>query len=144
MKDATDYGAQLGDDSGSDGAEWCPSLYWNAPGEFNPQTAIRGEPLVAFINEGRWIVGCTDCGGAQLAALADQRFMCVDCGNTDNGEAWRPVVLPDPVMAAHIVAVLDVRADVTDQSWTPGTTVEDLLTENLTIDTVPSDLTEVH
>jgi hypothetical protein len=131
MEDATTYGHRQGRGDGVRGAEWAARLYWTAPIPFDPSKGTSGSSLAAFVNEGRWIVSCPECNGAQLAALSDPRFMCVNCGNAKNGGKWRPVVYPSGL--AEIVAALDLRSDPVDQNWLPGETVAALLVENLAV-----------
>lgn len=72
--------------------------FWLAP---VPLDAALGSPVgprstavFAVANHGRWIAECPTCGGAQLTAAEDPRFMCVECGNTAAGGHWRPVIWP--------------------------------------------------
>lgn len=111
-------------------AEAAPSLFWTAkvPMRLDAQTAPDTEAVEVYINEGRWIAGCPDCNGAQLAAREDKRFMCNECANIAVGGLWRPVVWPQAVAA--IEEVLEVRED-TNANWLPGETVADLLAENV-------------
>lgn len=140
MRDAGHYGRRAPAVIPAErGAEWCPALFWNAAAPYDAAAKVAGAELEAFINEARLIVSCPDCGGAQLAALEDPRFMCVDCGNVDNGGAWRPVVFP--VELPDIIAVLEARVDVVEQSWVPGVALVDLAIENVELGVeVPIDI----
>ena len=124
LQDATHYGPH--------GAESGPRAWWAAPTPFNPNAPTTGRPLIAFVNDGRWVVACTvpRCGGAQLAALDDPRFMCVTCGNAANGGAWLPVTFPE---ARQSIATALAGREKRDQNWLPGESVADLLAENVTI-----------
>lgn len=122
MRDAQDYPVD---------ADLCPASYWHLGFSLDLGAEVSGDPITVVVNHGRWIVACPDCTGAQLAALNDPRFMCVDCANQKNRGAWRPVTLPDPDVRPDIEAVLDIRPDVKDQNWLPTETVNDLAQQNL-------------
>jgi hypothetical protein len=87
-----------------------------------------GSPLPAFVNDGRWVVQCDVCFGAQLASKADHRFLCVDCLNAHIEGAWRPVLWP--TNAGEIERALEVRPRRNLQNWTTLQTVEELLERN--------------
>ncbi|MFC6045745.1 hypothetical protein ACFP8W_05820 [Nocardioides hankookensis] len=80
-----------------------------------------------YVSEGRWVVMCPDCGGAQFAARDDHRFMCVECSNVAIEGLWRPVVWPDD--HAELEAELERRPMRRNQNWVPDETVEDLAAE---------------
>jgi hypothetical protein len=110
-------------------AEAAPSLFWQAPVAplFDSPTAPKSEAVTAYVNEGRWVVGCPDCHGAQLGAREDHRFMCNCCANYAIGGLWRPVVWPKQV-AAIDAALASRRAE--NAHWLPGETVAQLKREN--------------
>lgn len=113
----------------SRGAEWVPRAYWNAPVPLPESGPLAPQADVAvYINEGRWVVECPDCHGAQLACATDRRFMCNECANVTVGGRWRRTAWP--ANAAEIAAVLELRPWGRTQNWTPGETVGDLATEN--------------
>jgi len=92
-----------------------------------PLSRTAGEALAAVVNEGRWIVECPYCSGAEFASETDPHFMCTACGNVANGSAWRPVTFPTALR--DIEPALDSR-EQRHQNWLPGETVAVLLAEN--------------
>jgi len=127
--DANDYADPIG---GLSPAERCLlPQHWNAltPLEDAITAPMGGKKLrvAAVVDNGRWIVKCPDCPGAQLTAADDPRFMCVECANAAVGGLWRPVVWPTD--HAEIGELLDVRPRDT-ANWLPGETVRDLQVEN--------------
>lgn len=93
----------------------------------NAGTAPAELATPAYVSEGRWVVMCPDCGGAQLAARDDWRFMCVECANVAIEGLWRPVAWPDE--HEDIETELERRPMRRNQNWLPGETVEDLAAE---------------
>lgn len=118
--------------SPADYAEYQPAQTWAAPMPFEDvvgnAVAPKVEAVFVHINHGRWIVDCPDCNGAQLACLADHRFMCNECANVAVDHLWRPVVWP----AEHrgITEAIDSRADRKLQNYEPGETLAELLEQN--------------
>lgn len=82
----------------------------------------------AFVNEGRWIVQCPWCGGAQLVSPETFSVLCVECANNGIGGMSVPVRWPDEAPA--IEAALVQRPAPRHMNWRPGETVDDLLAEN--------------
>lgn len=91
--------------------------------------APKGEAVEAYVNEGRWVVDCPTCAGAQLACLSDPRFMCNECGNAEVGGRFRPVVLPVARTREALARILEPRPTA-NQHWRPGETLADLRREN--------------
>lgn len=110
------------------GAEWVAAAQWTAPRPFNPGAGTVGPAIPVRADWGRWVVGCPDCGSAQLACRTDPRFVCVECGNVAVNGAFRPVAWPRA--AAAIERLLDARPDLSTQNWVPGETVAQLAAEN--------------
>lgn len=115
------------------GAEWSPRCHWNAPVSLEEALARplapNSEAVEVYVNEGRWVVGCPDCAGAQLACRTDPRFMCVECANVTVDGMWRPVVWPKNPDAVD--AELAQRRMTKTRNWLPGETVAQLRTERL-------------
>lgn len=112
-------------------AEAAPSLFWQSPTPIaqtisNP-TADSSARVNVYVNEGRWVVDCPDCAGAQLAARTDRRFMCNECANVTIQGKWRPVVWPQE--ESGIEQALASRPP-RNAHWRPGETVTDLIAEN--------------
>lgn len=130
MRDANEYTEPLGP---------CPP----AVRPLHPGNWVAGIPLEqalaapmakathavpARVEHGRWLVQCPDCGGAQLTAIEDKRFMCVECANVSIDVKWRPVIWPADVTA--IVKQLEAREVPVLQHWDPDETAADLAAEN--------------
>lgn len=120
-------------------AEWCehahPTPDWkramlgDLPHKGETDNTVT---TFAYVNHGRWIVGCPFCNSAQLAAKTDRRYFCAGeggCGNAQVGGAFVNVVWPKDADA--IEAELVKRADPNTRNWTPGETVKDLNHENV-------------
>lgn len=82
---------------------------------------------VAYVNEGRWVVDCPFCAGAQLASRVDRRFWCVECQNAEVAGAW--VTVSWPLQEREIEAALGDRPKL-NTHWLPDETVSDLVSEN--------------
>ncbi len=98
---------------------------------FAPSGVALGAPSVTpCVNDGRWIVQCSHCGGAQLAAPEMDRFFCVDCVNTSCDGQWFAVEWPEAAHVEAIEAALSARPDIASRNWSPDETVGVLLAEN--------------
>lgn len=121
---------QEGSANGYD-ATTAPTRWWQAPRALAEAMGAELGPaelaIDATANQGRWVVECPDCCGAQLATREDPRFMCNVCANVAVGGFWRPVTWPADVAA--ITDVLDQRP-VVNQNWQPTETLESLQDEN--------------
>ena len=80
------------------------------------------------MRQGRWVVPCPWCFGAENASKLDPRFYCIECRNGEVGGAWVRVVWPDD--AESIEALLAMRPDPRTRNWWPPETVGELLAEN--------------
>lgn len=109
-------------------AELTPLLAWgrvDVP-PFLP-TAVSNVETFARCEQGRWIVECPFCHGAQFAARQDPRFFCVGCLNEQAGAKWLKVVWPDDVPGIEDA----LRPRLTENvNFVPGETVADLQAEN--------------
>lgn len=71
-------------------------------------TDVKGKPVEARIDWGRWVADC-ECGGAEAVDADEPIFFCFSCGNSKNGGALRPVVFPSKDELKRIeAAILDV------------------------------------
>lgn len=86
---------------------------------------LAGEPLKAYVNNGRWIVSC-ECGGAEYA-WEEEVFMCQSCWNARHGHKFRPAVFPS--YRRQIEEVLELRL-LPNRNWYESETVDDLKKEN--------------
>ena len=109
-------------------AEYAPRLFWPVGIPITLPYHTQGTPIPAVVNAGRWVVQCPDCTGAQMCAVSDPRFLCVNCLNAGNGGQWRPVAVPANRTA--IEALLLVRPLAVNRNWLPGETVAHLQAEN--------------
>lgn len=75
--------------------------------------------LTPVVDDGRWIVKCPHCGGAQLASPDWRRFLCVDCANVAFGGRWLAVEWPSEDLVAAGEALLAARPDVATRNWDP-------------------------
>jgi ribosomal protein L37AE/L43A len=116
---------------GPDTAAQMAALHWQAPTPLlealNARLGPKSVAVEVYANQGRWIVECPDCRGAQLASVADPRFMCNCCGNVQIGGVYRPVVWPK---AREQVEGLLADRPRENQNWRPGETVKQLRAEN--------------
>ena len=105
-----------------------------------------GEPVVAFVNAGRWCGRC-ECGGAEYLNVHEPVFWCCSCFNIANDHRPRPVEFPDEDTRDRVAAVLLHRqgpvlpGGPSPRNWHPHhETVEDLVRQNLERgDPVPGD-----
>ena len=116
---------------GPDVAAQMTARFWQAPGPLiealNAPLGPKSVAVEVYVNQGRWIVECPDCRGAQLASLTDPRFMCNCCGNAAIGGSWRPVAWPKS--ADQIEALLADRPR-DNQNWLPGEPLKALRADN--------------
>lgn len=93
-----------------------------------PKAKTDGAPVPAFVNFGRWVVQCPDCGTGELVDRDDLRFWCVHCHNASILNAWRRVAWPHS--AAKIEELLLSRSSVDTRNWEPGESLARLRSEN--------------
>lgn len=82
---------------------------------------IKGQPVFARVDDGRWLADCSLCPGAELVEPGE-RMLCGSCGAVSTVK-W-------PSEADTIESVL-VERPVTNRFWFPGETVADLRRENI-------------
>jgi hypothetical protein len=87
------------------------------------------------INHGRWVVDCPDvsCSGAIVQSGDVELFMCVDCGNAENGGNWYTVRFPADrerieTLLLRRKTLHPLRAE--NRNWVASETMEDLEREN--------------
>ncbi len=113
--------------------------------------SIEGEPVLAFVNNGRWLARCKVCGNPMYVSWLVPIVYCPECGNGGSQVAW-PVEFPDErerieaALISRLVELADpkklIRNDVEwalnarpvipglGRNWRPGITVEQLMAEN--------------
>ena len=89
--------------------------------------------VTAFINQGRWVVGCDICHTAVVPDDTDPYFCCPACGS---GGFWREVLFPVSEMKAKIETVLLMRPgfrhNAPARNWEPSKeTLDDLRWQNI-------------
>ena len=92
-----------------------------------PSDVHGSESVAAFVNDGRWLVQCPSCNGAQWASDADHRFKCDECLNSWCGGVWVRVVWP--AQRRQIEALLEARP-LRAQNWTPDQSLDELAAAN--------------
>lgn len=75
--------------------------------------AVEGEPVLAFVNNGRWGARCKVCHAPQYVSWETPILFCVECGNGNSGKAWG-VLFPEDRL--EIEAALLKREMVIDES----------------------------
>ena len=56
--------------------------------------SVAGPAVEAFIDRGRWLAQCDNCGSHEYVDPDTPIFFCMNCGNGDN-RAARPVLFPE-------------------------------------------------
>lgn len=114
-------------------------------------TSVEGEPVYAFVNNGRWLARCKVCGNPVYVSPQTPIFYCPECGNGGSGSAWG-VQFPDEresIEAALLKRPVElvkskrmIRNDVErafnerpvvsglTRNWLPGKSLDELRAEN--------------
>lgn len=74
---------------------------------------VEGEPVRAFINNGRWGARCKVCNSPQYVSANTAVLFCVECGNGNSGKAWG---VEFPAEREEIETALLAREVVIDES----------------------------
>ncbi len=98
---------------------------------------MKGKPIKAYINNGRWVANCPDpeCAGCEVVDYGDPVFMCLSCGNLRNKHGGKirlyPVSFPRPNEREEIENILLKRKRRVNRNWKSDLeTKEDLVKEN--------------
>lgn len=84
---------------------------------------FEGEPLVAYVNHGRWVADCP-CGSGLLCSPRDEDACCLECGLVHR------VAFPEPSDIDAATQILMQRPR-RNRNWYPvGEQVSDLAAEN--------------
>ena len=88
------------------------------------------EPIVAQVNDGRWIVYCPspDCAGAEFA-WEEGEFMCMSCFNAHVGHCFLPSRFPDERL--EIEGILNMRPSMYNRHWYIHESLSDLRHQNV-------------
>lgn len=98
-----------------------------------PQGQSLERTVVAYVNHGRWLWDCGQCGAAQACTPNDPRAFCVGCFN--GGDGWWPVEFPAEMRT--IETLLERRPRDAQRNWQPPETIDQLQLENLSIGVDP-------
>lgn len=109
-------------------AELTPFLAWGRVDvvPFLP-TKTADVDVYPRCEQGRWLVDCPFCSGAQFASKTDPRFFCIGCLCEQVGAKWLRVVWPDGL--GEIEEALRVR-ETKDVYYLPGETAADIHEQN--------------
>lgn len=84
----------------------------HVPPNFSEQPDGSVAAVKAYVNHGRWLVGCPRCNSAQYATLSDPRFWCALCGY-----GWAAVTFPEELQL--IEATLMARPSPLNRNFDP-------------------------
>lgn len=87
------------------------------------------EPVVAYVNHGRWVADCVECAGGMAVDVHHGEARCFDCGAVYLSAQGR-LVLPSDERTAWLDAVLGARPDVYTRNWMPGESWAAIAAEN--------------
>ena len=109
--------------------------------------SVEGEPVKAFINQGRWGARCKVCGNPFYVSYKTPVLYCYECGNGGNVAAY-PVEFPEnyleieaALLRREVVLLRVARNEIEaafiatpkvaglGRSWRPGVSVEALEAE---------------
>lgn len=76
----------------------------------NARMPAMGLPVVAFVNDNRWMARC-ECGGLGVVDWDDPSFWCHRCMNKTNGQKPRPIFFPPGPLRHEIDGVLRASDD---------------------------------
>lgn len=114
-------------------------------------STVEGEPVLAFINHGRWLARCKVCANPIYVSWQTPIVYCPECGNGGSTSAWsvefpvnreeieaalvaRPVEISNPskLIRNDVEWAFNARAVLPGlgRNWLPGETVEQLMAEN--------------
>ena len=86
------------------------------------ETGRSDNPVLAYVNEARWVADCP-CGGSELVAEKED-MLCGSCGTV------APVKFPSKKKTEDIERLLNLRPPA-NQNWYPHETVDELLAQNI-------------
>lgn len=76
----------------------------------------RGDAVLAFINDNRWMARC-ECGGLAVVDPDEPQFYCLTCFNFSNGGYPRPVAFPNAAIRQEIEDTLMASDDPLVRNW---------------------------
>jgi hypothetical protein len=86
------------------------------------ETGRSDKPVLAYINDSRWVANC-ECGGGELVSEG-QEMLCGSCGVVS------PVKFPTKKKVEQLERLLEVRP-VRSRNWNLEETVDELLAQNI-------------
>jgi hypothetical protein len=87
--------------------------------------------LVPYLNHGRWLADCPECGAGAACWDRNPYTCCLACGHLYS-LAW-----PLPQLRSEVMRLLAGRPEEA-RNWTPGETVEELKIQNVLMLGVPA------
>lgn len=97
------------------------------PLRFPVKVRPKKDAVVAWVNDGRWVVVCPNCNEGQVAHKDDPRFLCFNCENLMVDGEWRRVIFPKDVEG--IERELLRRSTFVNRVWLPHETTQNLKDE---------------
>lgn len=89
-----------------------------------PQPAT-GPPVMAYVNHGRLVADCYECGSGIACAMDSAKAVCCQCGTIHD------VTRPNRQTLNAVLRVLEARPSRSAWNWTPGAeTRDDLAADN--------------
>lgn len=86
------------------------------------------DPVLAYINHGRWIVDCPFCSGAELIFQDTVAFLCLSCFN--QAVHFKSLPIAFPLNVIEIEGILEKRPMPSTRNWLPDETAKMLKDEN--------------
>lgn len=84
------------------------------------ETKDFGVTLVAFINQGRWMLQCPVCRSGVWACHHMPYFMCPGCGNAGSGKWFKakfPTVKKRQAIESELLKIPGFRSHAPDRNW---------------------------
>lgn len=88
----------------------------------------EAEPVIAYINHGRWVGDCPFCPGAELIFQDTIAFLCLSCFNEEANFKLLPIAFP--LNTTEIEGILEKRPMPSTRNWLPDETARMLKDEN--------------
>lgn len=92
-----------------------------------PQGYSDLSPIIAIVRQGRWLVLCPDCNGAERA-WEEGWMMCMSCWNGYTKHQYRKVIFPSERL--EIENILEPRP-LQNRNWEQGELMADLRKQNI-------------
>ena len=103
--------------------EWIETMS-STPFYQAPQEVLLEPILTPEVNQGRWIILCPSCSGAEIASTLLLQFYCFSCFNSGHDNHILPIAFPDNKEEIEIALLQRPHHDF--MSWTDET-IEQLM-----------------